>query len=413
MDKFVNDKIDRKLSFYVIFFFIVQALNGTIKNILPFLTDNLQSKISIIFGILLLILMGRGFKYIITRSGSMLLISYGAFIALYTIGILQSLIRADPVDLLIGYSALWTFVWWIPMGLFVYSIRDISILYKTLLKGSYLLAGILLLNILPILFGIDRLFGDGKEYNMFLSYMLVFPLLLHLNEYLYKNSTLLLMIISVELLVIVLYGSRGTLLCLFSFIGLKILFSCKNPVKTFLMLLLGLFLSLVFLSFSSHLVQFLAEYGIESRTLAKLSAGEAFLQGRSNIWTAAINLIEQRPFFGYGLGGEFYQMTYEAYALSGGYYDEVQDLTPHQGFLQLMLNFGVIIGSIVGVYLLGSILKLKYSVNYQTEGLIMVIYSVFVIPAMTISDGIFTKPGIAIYLYLIINYRKRCLYEKN
>jgi O-antigen ligase len=403
-----SEIIDRKLSFYVIFFFIIQALNATLKSLFVF-GDSVN--LSLLFGFVLLLVLARNLRYVAARSFSMLVISYLVFILLYSISALQSIYRGDPLDVLIGSSALWTFIFWIPMGLTVYSIRNMSILYEYLLKGSHILLLILLLNLLPVIFFEEKLFSDGREYNMFLSYALVLPALVYLNEYFNKKNFFILLVSSIVILVIFFYGSRGALLCVISFIGLKVFLKKEHLKKNIFLLIFILLIGVVIISYSSYLVQMLDEYGVKSYTLDKIANGNMHT-GRGYIWESGVNLIAERPFFGYGLGGEFYQMTYEAHKLLGTALSDrgVEDLSPHQGFLQLALNFGVIFGLIAGLYIVLSIFKLRTTDDLKLNDIIIISYTVFVVPAMTVSDGIFTKPGIAIYIYLILFYKRHRLH---
>lgn len=406
-------KVDKRLSFFVIFFFVIQGLNGTVKTLLPFLPDEIKARLSILSGIILLFVMISSFGSVVKRSRSVVVISYILFGILYILGILQSLMRGDPINLLLGSSAFWTFVWWLPIGLFAYSIKDKSILYDYLLKGSYVLSIILMTSLLPVILKLN-IFDDQKEYNMFFSYMLIFPLLLHINEYLRNKKSIILLLFLAELCAILLYGSRGALLCLMSFAMLKIFYgqiSYAKKVVVPVILFLGI---LVFSISAKYIVEFLADYNLSSRTLDKIVAHD-MQKGRDYIWKAGVDLILEKPLFGYGLGGEFYQMSYKASEIlgRGRIVSEVQDLTPHNGFLQLMLNFGVLIGIIIGLYILFSILKLQTSDHSHLKDMLIILFSVFIIPAMTVSDGIFVKPGIALYLFLVLDYKKHIVYEKN
>ena len=405
-------QIDKQLSFYVIFFFIIQTLNGSIKTILPFLTRGLQSNISLMSGALLLVVMVKNLKYVYRRSGKVFLIAYYIFLLLYAISLAQNMMRGDPVDLLIKDSASWTFIWWIPMGLFVYSVQDKDILYKILLKGSYFISIIVLLSVFPIIV-LENILLYGKEYNMFFSYMLIFPLILHINEYFKTKKISLLIIGIVELSVLILYGSRGVLLCVLSFFILKIAYGQIPFSKKVVAVIFFTFTLVLFIKFSEPLLQVLHDFNLSSRTLEKLATHQ-MESGRNYVWESGIELIKERPLLGYGLGGEFYQMTYEASKLLGtGIPPKISDLTPHNGFLQLMLNFGVIFGLLIGIFIVSSILIVKKIIFSSYKDLLIITYSVFIIPAMTVGDGIFVKPGIAIYVFLLLSYnRYKLSYEK-
>ena len=80
---------------------------------------------------------------------------------------------------------------------------------------------------------------------------------------------------------------------------------------------------------------------IQSRTINKLENGS--ISGNSNrteIWSLTLEMISERPIFGWGLGGEYY-------TLGKRFGDHIIDnsSTPHNGILQLWVNFGVFLGS--------------------------------------------------------------------
>ena len=167
---------DKRISFCVILYFIVSAANATIKTVLP-ISDSLWKPISILFGLIIVSFFCFNFRAVIRRASKLFIGSVMLFVLLYLISIVQSTESGYPIDLIISGSAFNTFIWWIPIGVFAYSVYDKKILYHTLLNGSYIITIILTFS----LFGHQVVYGN--EYNLFFSYSLILPLLLHLNEF--------------------------------------------------------------------------------------------------------------------------------------------------------------------------------------------------------------------------------------
>ena len=131
MNKVYEEKWDRRISFYVIFYFIISAFNSVIKLLFQ-LSEYWWSMISVICGILIIIPMLYSINQVYKRSKRILLNSILLFLVIYLFSIFQSVLRNEPIDLILEGTALLTFAWWIPIGTFTYSVINKKILYDTL-----------------------------------------------------------------------------------------------------------------------------------------------------------------------------------------------------------------------------------------------------------------------------------------
>lgn len=400
-----SDKEDEKLSFSIIFFFIIQSANSSIKNIVTGLGPDVESWLSIISGVVILLAILSSMRIVVGRHPSVVVKSFIIFTALYAISIIMNMARNMPVSVLLRESMLWTLVWWLPMGLIIYSIRNKEILYRTLLKWSYLLSAVTLLSLISYFRAITLQNLSRGNYNMSFSYLLLFPLLIHLNEVFEKMSAKNLIWLVIELTAILLYGTRAALMCMAVFMVFKIVAGGLSTQKKIFVVVFSAVLVISFFLGAGTLYEDLEKSGYTSRTLEMFTSGTVSSSaGRDELRGYAIDLIKERPLFGYGLGGDFAVLYEKAYGISvmhGNY----SSLTPHNGILQMMMNFGVLIGLILSLWLIITLFKINGVKDTNTKTVLILLCSVYIIPALTVSDGIFVKPGIALYIFLFFNRR--------
>jgi O-antigen ligase len=204
---------------------------------------------------------------------------------------------------------------------------------------------------------------------------------------------------------ILLIGSRGAIFCLLSFFLIKYLLSKKTVFfKIIRLILIALTLSIIYFNLGTINNLLITNFNIHSRTLTSFSNKESDqFYNRTPAWLAAINLIEEKPLFGYGLGGDYYPISKLSVLIDNRYGAS----SPHNGFLQLMMFFGIPIGLFFGLWLFFSILKIRKNYSYHHRELLIITFSIFIIPSMTIGDGIFIKPGVALYIYMILKYNSK------
>lgn len=399
------NKEDRILSYSIFLFFFIQSFNGSIKLLFD-ISDNYHSLVSNLFGgIYIVYFIIKVLPIVYKKSRKVLTISYFVFVFLYTISILLVTFRGEKIDWLISQNVIWTFAFWIPVGVSAFSIINYKTLYEVLLKYSYVLTFIFGVVFIKNLLYVSR--EQAMFYNMFFSYLLLIPTILHLSYYLSSKKKYVLLISLLEIIMILLIGSRGPLISVIAFIFIKFLTSNKSfSSKIATSILTGLFLIFFYSSFANINTFLIDNYGISSRTLSKFSNREldvsSQLSGRDISWNAALELIEKKPFIGYGLGGDLYPMV----ELTGVLSDTGSTIhSAHNGFLDLMLYFGIPIGLFFGLWLVFSIFKIRNNYSFQHRELLMITFAVFVLPAMTVGGGVFTKPGIALYIYMILRYK--------
>lgn len=149
----------------------------------------------------------------------------------------------------------------------------------------------------------------------------------------------------VGFVMILLGGSRGPVLDIAIFGMIYILIAVGESKYKFFYLFL-VFVSLLIVMFSyqyilTAIMDVLSYFNVSSRTLSKLLEGSVSEDnGRSILWTAATNMIQMDP-WGYGAMGARH-ILYKIHIVGH----------PHNFILELLVEYGVLGGAIILLYLL-------------------------------------------------------------
>lgn len=360
-----SEKKDRRLSSFISFSFLLVAINRVAT--LPF-ADSYQQIIAIgqwgIYVYLFII----NLKYILERSRAILLKSYLIFILLYLWSCLYSALRGLSIELIVSHEIVWTLFFFLPVGLSTYSIDNYKILYKSLYKVSYLIS------FLCIFYSVYRLYINpfGNSYDMAFGYILLVPTLFHCSEFKKTHSIPILLVILIEIIFLLLFGSRGVVIGILAFLFLGMYLKLKTITAKVKLLVPILVLAVIYVQLPK-INDFLEYYNIYSRTLYKLASGDDGdeTHGRTNHWDVGMDLVYKKPIMGYGLGGYYYDFhnaisikyPNELYAFdieSGSWVKSGVSVSgTHSGFIDMLLFFGVLVGMPLALWLLLSFFKLK------------------------------------------------------
>ena len=178
----------------------------------------------------------------------------------------------------------------------------------------------------------------GLSYNYLPIVMMSFVFLL--TSY---KKTLSLLSFFVGLILLVSLGTRGPIVILLTFcIVCLIHFLIKTKIRG-KVIWVGLIILIAFLIFFgfqgiiSTLSGFMSRIGMSTRVLDKISQSSVFIDSdRSYITKNVLDLIKDRPITGYGVGGEWEYLNWNA----------------HNMYLSILQNFGIIVGSIIIVSIL-------------------------------------------------------------
>lgn len=316
---------DATLSNFIVGYFFFQALNLFVKMILGGIPGwGLLSKG--VLSVLLILAAAVLARRIVAISLVCEAIAFIAFAVtlLYGTAEISSLIE-------IMLNALCIFL---PLGLCVYGMRNFDILLKKTYRCAWIIQ--------PILLIVAVFYQDvsGATYSMSVGYSLLFQLLIVLDHFIETHKWYDLAAVVVDFIVIVVWGSRGPILCVAAFIVIKALFSKVSfKRKLFIVIsiaLCAIMLSIFYIQIAGYILNIAESFGFYSRTLNMLVKYGNISKSASRdlIFQQYWHLIKERPLLGWGIAGGWQYSSY-----------------PHNIILEFLLSFGIPIGSILCVCL--------------------------------------------------------------
>jgi len=277
----------------------------------------------------------------------------------------------------------------LPLFLYSYSLNDWLIFRRVMRTASkiILLTGLVLF----------ALVGSGKmtvgSYSMSLSYYLLIPATFHADEFMKAYSFHAFFVTSLAVIVIISLGARGPLLCLAVFVLItyiqKFLGIITRGGKAKRKNVLAfLSISLVFISaliFHRQILMFLGDYlanfGIRSRTISLFLTNITHSSGRIEIYREVLHALWENPIMGIGLAGDR--------VLVGGY--------AHNIFIEILSGFGLILGSILIFVLMTFLLKSLFRQDASQTNLLTMWFALGFVPLL-VSGSYITNFNFWIYL---------------
>lgn len=274
-----------------------------------------------------------------------------------------------------------------PIFVIIMCIKDSEILLDLLIKTSrYLVAFSVFVVILSL--QIDN------TYSMGFANSLTLPVILTLFDY-YKTKKLYKFgLFFVGCFSIIVLGSRGALLGIAFYAivllckGLK---SKKNRFKTGLLIILIICGFIFYEELINLSICILDKMNIYSRTLYLLLNEQTHDSGRNIIYGAIINEIKHNPFQIRGIAGE-YIITNGAYA--------------HNFILELLCDFGVVVGGISIIWIFWHIIQTIFNNFIEKESEVSMIFMATSIPVMFVSGSIWTTTYFWLWIALVIKRNK-------
>jgi O-antigen ligase len=246
----------------------------------------------------------------------------------------------------------------LPAFIYTMSLENINGLKVIMKKGS------LIIFLFGAIIGILIFTGSASVgiYSQSLSYYMLVPTIIFLDRLFRGFSLPALFIVVFSIIVIIAFGSRGALLCILIYVLLKsIRPSSKLTRKTVLinMLFSGLII-IIYLNINQILTIIyynLLEFGINSRSLQLFFREDVYLSGRESIYQSVLEAIKDNPIKGIGIGGDRL-VSGEGYA--------------HNIFLEIIANFGIVIGGMLSVLIIIIILKSLITKDKENYSLITI-----------------------------------------
>lgn len=230
----------------------------------------------------------------------------------------------------------------IPFSVFICEIEEYEYFYGRIINIAVFNSVIMAIYMLVKVRNMTTTWG-AASYSMPAGYQLLFCLCVLCGEAINSRIRIKrIYYVALSILcfsMIFLFGSRGPLACFALFIAIKLLSEFRhNRVAQFVSLfiiVLVLFMQLLSSNIGSFITNLLKNIGVSSRTISVILSNDALQDsGRIGIMKEALNLIKKNLLFGTGVASDV--------ALLGGY--------PHNLFLELFIDFGIILGLILSVW---------------------------------------------------------------
>ncbi len=206
-------------------------------------------------------------------------------------------------------------------------------------------------------------------YNLTFGYSVLLLTLIFLYRAIKQHSLSDWIGAGISIVMIALGGSRGPFLCLGIFVLLMVLTSEKKLSRSGIVFTaFATFFSILAFVYYKALVKlflaFISAMGLSSRTLTMiLQGGIADDNGRQRIWNAAIQMIKDNP-WGHGAMGSRLVIR-----------NLIDVGHPHQVFLEILIDFGIIIGgAIIVIMLIASFRMLFRTEDKSWQGLFIVFF---------------------------------------
>ena len=368
-NKIVYNSDDKKISFALMSSFIILTIQYFILINFNLLNTTGASVIQLISKILVGASFAYAFPSMWKRSKIKFLLIY--FVAIF-IFLINYKIHPDNHEYLNALIIPFFFMC-LPAYIYSMSIKNWQIFKSIMHKASFIVF------IFGAILGILILSGKAflGSYSMALSYYMLLPAIIFLNKLLERFSLKLLIFFLISIVIILSLGSRGAILCLGLFIVLKLLrniilaTSYTGFFQT--LVIIGLII-IIFLQIDKIIVFLnttMLYFGIESRTLRLLLSDEISLSGRENIYSSVINALVENPLLGIGLGADR-KFTTTGYV--------------HNFYLEVLANFGVVVGSLFLILLTFLIIKSLFIKNKDLYSLVIMWISLGFIHLMVSSS---------------------------
>ncbi len=249
-----------------------------------------------------------------------------------------------------------------------------------------------------------EVFNQHPTYVAMFALLSLSLLLFKFDSY-FKNAFSYYLLIFIHVFGIVLTGSRMGYIVLFA-LGLLYLHKAyknhKKSLPTLISLLLIIVLSLnIPIVKERFLFTFAAKYNYRYNSNSAVKKGNPEKQGRLTIWTDALELIQKRPWIGWGTGSDndvlqqIYKEKNQKFLIEKGY-------NAHNSYLQWWLSGGILL-LLAYLLFLGTIL----TVGLQQKDYILLMFFL-IISMVSLTETFYRVQGIIFivffYSYFITKY---------
>lgn len=383
--KITTDKIvNEKLSSAIFVQFTVLTIQYLVLNYFELEGSRMEIYIKLCSKLIVGLFFVRIIFDIYYREYKLIILTYIFFATVFLVNVLLFPQNINEIKLLLFNF----FIICLPCFLLSFSIDNYDhLLNKLRIHGRIIFIVGIFMSYLIIFKNIDI----GKNYSMSLSYYLLIPALTYLYHFLktFTLSSMLIFILST--LGILLIGARGPILCIGVYTVIYIFnnvrgYNSKARLVFYATFIFIFCIAIIFFKDILLLISRILDYfNIDSRTINVLLNDIFYLSTRERLYMGAIQLFKENPLIGIGIGGD--RVYLQGYV--------------HNLFLELILNYGIILGFLISVMLIYIFVKSIIFVDKETSNFNLIFLCLGVVPLM-FSHSYLISAWFWIYLGLIL-----------
>ncbi len=233
---------------------------------------------------------------------------------------------------------------------------------------------------LGLLLGIMVFWGKASvgTYSMSLSYYLILPAVMFIDDFIDRPRLANIVFALLSIVLILAIGSRGPIMCITVFVMLRLI---RLPGKLgyshigayLFSVSLVIIMALLFDELLMSMFDFLLRFGISSRSISLFLQPELYLSGRDTLYNRVLAEIADNPVTGIGIGGD-------RRVLGGAYV--------HNLLIEVIANYGVILGTLLVLVLLILMIRFFLSRNKCQYNMFAIWLSIGVVPLLVSSSYI-------------------------
>lgn len=209
----------------------------------------------------------------------------------------------------------------------------------------------------------------------------------------------------ISLIHIMVLGARGALFSILFFV-LMLYKSHKISIKKILISIPVSFLMFInFIMYKNIVtiaIDIVESIGLDSRTLYKLLNSEILIStSRGEIYIYLVDLVKQNWVKGVGLAGDRYYLPFMFEGTRASY--------AHNIFLEILLNYGVIVGGMIIAWFMYLVLKyylLSSDMTYENKAILSIFFAASFIQLL-VSRSYLTEINLFVFLALLMNQKER------
>lgn len=309
--------------------------------------------------------------------------------------IVSLIFHLEYIDFWVG-EALDIFVRALPFYLFIQNIDDWTNAKAAMYKAG-MITVVIMMAYTIIGQRMDTLFTGEHRYNQYNGVIMAGAATLCLIAFLDQKKKRYLLMTTASMVMLVIFGTRMPIACMLLAFGFYFLAGKvkRNSGRLPLRLIwkkirFGLFIAAVITGIGIAVARLqsvhMDKIAVGQRILYQISNGEFFQsKGRLEIAKAAWKAIKERPVLGYGIIADRMPI---AECISGDL-SKFAGTYAHNLFLELWLQYGVVLGSILILIVLYAAWRLIFSDNYSRDKQMIAIYAV----SMTFGILLFSGPN--------------------